>query len=114
MRGRSISRSRRRSGRSSRRAALRRRAGATAAACRTRPDADSSSMAARAMGITEKGLYALDLEPGHETWTKLDLPNAPPLRSSGFGFATPQGDVTCAFGNDKKGMSDVAFLGYAP
>lgn len=61
---------------------------------------------------TEKGLYVLDLEPGHETWTKLDLPNAPPLRSSGFGFSTENGDVTCAFGNDKKGMSDVAFLGY--
>jgi hypothetical protein len=62
---------------------------------------------------TEKGLYVLDIEPGHEAWTKLDLPNAPPLRSSGFGFATQEGAVTCAFGNDKKGMSDLAFLGYA-
>ena len=62
---------------------------------------------------TEKGLFVLDLEPGHETWTRLDLANAPPLRSSGFGFATPDGDVTCAFGNDSKGFNDVAFLGYA-
>ncbi len=61
---------------------------------------------------TEKGLFALGLEPGHETWTRLDLANAPPLRSSGFGFATPEGDVTCAFGNDNRGFSDVAFLGY--
>ena len=62
---------------------------------------------------TEKGLFALELEPGHEAWTRLELPSAPPLRSSGFGFATPEGDVTCAFGNDNKGYSDVAFLGYA-
>ena len=62
---------------------------------------------------TEKGLFVLDLEPGHEAWTQLDLAGAPPPRSSGFGFATPEGDVTCAFGNDAKGFSDVAFLGYA-
>lgn len=61
----------------------------------------------------EKGLYVLDLEPGHEAWTRLDLPGAPPLRSSGFGFATQDGDVTCAFGNDAKTFADVAFLGYA-
>ena len=61
----------------------------------------------------EKGLYVLDLEPGHEAWTKLELPDAPPLRSSGFGFATENGDVTCAFGNDNKTFADVAFLGYA-
>lgn len=58
----------------------------------------------------EKGL---DLEPGHEAWTKLELPGAPPLRSSGFGFATENGDVTCAFGNDSKTFADVTFLGYA-
>jgi hypothetical protein len=62
---------------------------------------------------TEKGLYVLDLEPGHEAWTKLDLASPPPLRSSGFGFATPEGEVTCAFGNNNTGYSDVAFLGYA-
>ena len=62
---------------------------------------------------TQAGLYVLDLEPGHEAWTKLDLANAPPLRSSGFGFATPEGEVTCAFGNGDKLYDDVTFLGYA-
>ncbi len=62
---------------------------------------------------TEKGLFVLDLEPGHEAWTKLDLANAPPVRSSGFGFATPEGDVTCAFGNDDRLYADVTYLGYA-
>ncbi|HSO35485.1 MAG TPA: hypothetical protein VLT33_23310 [Labilithrix sp.] len=62
---------------------------------------------------TEKGLFVLDLEPGHESWTKLDLANAPPIRSSGFGFATPEGDVTCAFGNDDRPYADIAYLGYA-
>jgi len=61
----------------------------------------------------EKGLYVLDLEPGRETWTTLELANPPPLRSSGFGFATQDGEVTCAFGNDDKPYGDVAFLGYA-
>lgn len=62
---------------------------------------------------SEAGLYVLDLEPGHEAWTKLDLANPPPLRSSGFGFATPEGEVTCAFGNGDKLYDDVTFLGYA-
>lgn len=62
---------------------------------------------------TEKGLFVLDLEPGHEAWTKLDLANAPPIRSSGFGFATPEGDVTCAFGNDDRPYPDLTYLGYA-
>lgn len=61
---------------------------------------------------TEKGLFVLDLEPGREAWTKLDLANAPPIRSSGFGFATPEGDVTCAFGNDDRAYADVTYLGY--
>ena len=61
---------------------------------------------------SEPGLFVLDLEPGHEAWTKLDLANAPPIRSSGFGFATEDGQVTCAFGNDTKLYDDVTFLGY--
>jgi hypothetical protein len=61
----------------------------------------------------EKGLAVLDLEPGRETWTTLQLANPPPLRSSGFGFSTQDGDVTCAFGNDDRPYGDVAFLGYA-
>jgi len=61
---------------------------------------------------SEPGLFVLDLEPGHEAWTELDLANAPPIRSSGFGFATEDGQVTCAFGNDAKLYDDVTFLGY--
>lgn len=62
---------------------------------------------------TERGLFVLDLEPGHESWTKLELANAPLVRSSGFGFATPEGDVTCAFGNDDRPYPDLTYLGYA-
>jgi len=61
---------------------------------------------------TQPGLFVLDLEPGREAWTRLDLPGAPPPRSSGFGFATRAGDVTCAFGNDRSSYRDVSFLGY--
>jgi hypothetical protein len=61
---------------------------------------------------TEQGLFVLDLEKGREAWTKVDLANAPPIRSSGFGFATPEGDVVCAFGNGATVYADVNFLGY--
>ena len=59
-----------------------------------------------------EGLWVLSLEPGREEWTKLDLPNAPPVRSSGFGFATPDGGVACGFGNDGAAYADVNYLGY--
>jgi hypothetical protein len=62
---------------------------------------------------TEPGLFVLDLEPGHEAWTKLDVPNAPPLRSSGFGFTTSDGTMACAFGNDRAPYADLNLLGYA-
>lgn len=62
---------------------------------------------------TEPGLFVLDLEPGREAWTKLTLDGEPPLRSSGFGFTTPEGDLACAFGNGAKIYADVNFLGYA-
>lgn len=61
---------------------------------------------------TEPGLYALDLTPGREAWSKVDLANAPPIRSSGFGFATAAGDVSCAFGNGTSDYADVNMLGY--
>jgi len=62
---------------------------------------------------TRPGLWVLDLEPEHEAWTKLDsIANAPPARSSGFGFATPDGSVACAFGNDDNTYADVNVLGY--
>lgn len=61
---------------------------------------------------TRDGLYVLDLEPGREAWTKLELPNTPAARSSGFGFATPEGGVACGFGNGDAVYSDVNVLGY--
>lgn len=61
---------------------------------------------------TEDGLYVLSLEPGKETWTRLDLKDAPPLRSSGFGFSLPDGSVACAFGNGASVYADVNVLGY--
>lgn len=61
---------------------------------------------------SEKGLFVLSLEPGREAWTKLDLADAPPPRSSGFGFTTPEGHVACGFGNDRDQYADVNLLGY--
>jgi hypothetical protein len=62
---------------------------------------------------TRDGLWVLALEPGHEAWTKLDnVANTPHARSSGFGFATPDGGVACGFGNDDALYSDVNVLGY--
>ncbi len=63
---------------------------------------------------TEPGLWVLDLEKGREQWRSLTLADAPPMRSSGFGFATANGDVVCAFGNGAAVYSDVNVLGYAP
>jgi hypothetical protein len=61
---------------------------------------------------TLEGLWALSLEPGHEEWTKLDAPGAPPVRSSGIGFAFPDGGVGCGFGNDDFPYADLNVLGY--
>lgn len=61
---------------------------------------------------SEKGLFVLDLEPGREAWTKLDLPGQPPERSSGFGFSTNDGRVACGFGNDQEAYADLNWLGY--
>lgn len=61
---------------------------------------------------SEKGLFVLSLEPGRETWTRLDLADAPPPRSSGFGFTTREGHVACGFGNDRDPYADVNLLGY--
>jgi hypothetical protein len=61
---------------------------------------------------SEKGLFVLDLEPGREAWTKLDLPGQPPERSSGFGFSLSDGRVACGFGNDNDAFADVNWIGY--
>jgi hypothetical protein len=61
---------------------------------------------------SEPGLWVLDLVPGREGWTRLELADAPPLRSSGFGFSTAEGHVACAFGNDAATYTDVNVIGY--
>jgi hypothetical protein len=63
---------------------------------------------------TTPGLYVLDLRPGEETWTLLELADEPPLRSSGFGFYDPTGAVSVmGFGNTSSAVfSDWNFLGY--
>ena len=62
---------------------------------------------------SEKGLFVLDLEPGREAWTKLEIAGQPPERSSGFGFSLSDGRVACGFGNDDDAYADLNFLGYA-
>jgi hypothetical protein len=62
---------------------------------------------------TQPGLFVLDVRPGHEAWTRLDLAGAPPLRSSGFGFYDPTTRMTyCGFGNDDRLYTDLTALGY--
>ena len=65
-------------------------------------------------GMTsQKGLFVLDLEPGREAWTKLEIAGQPPERSSGFGFSLSDGRVACGFGNDDDAYADLNFIGYA-
>lgn len=45
---------------------------------------------------SEKGLFVLSLEPGREAWTRLDLPDAPPPRSSGSASRRPRGTSRAA------------------
>ncbi len=62
---------------------------------------------------TQPGLFALDLRPGHEAFSLIDRPSAPPLRSSDFGYYdSVAGAVSCAFGNSLSGIfTDVATIG---
>lgn len=62
--------------------------------------------------VSEDGLFVLDVTPGREAWTKLVLPNAPPVRSSGFGFVDDDGNAYCGFGNDDLAYADMLVLGY--
>lgn len=46
-------------------------------------------------------LYALDLERGQEQCTRLELPNAPPPRTSGMAaHDAVRGRIVLGFGND--------------
>src|SRR5262249_18165678 len=63
---------------------------------------------------TEPGLFVFDARPGKFTWTRLELPGAPPLRSSGFGFYDRASDrIFLGFGNSILGyFRDFTPLGY--
>jgi hypothetical protein len=62
---------------------------------------------------TEPGLWFLDTRPGKEHWTRVDVPGAPPLRSSNFGFVDATGDIYCGFGNDdSQPFRDITAIGY--
>jgi len=63
---------------------------------------------------TEEGLFALDARPGHEGWTRLDLADAPEVRSSGFGLHDGDIDETLfGFGNTSSDVfRDWNRLGY--
>ena len=54
-----------------------------------------------ATGSDDPDLYRVDLADAAHTFTKLNSINA-----------GPEGDVTCAFGNDKKPYADLTYLGY--
>jgi hypothetical protein len=62
---------------------------------------------------TQPDLVALDMRAGHEGFSKIDRPNAPLIRSSGFGFYDPTaGAVNCGFGNSTVGVyTDVNSIG---
>jgi hypothetical protein len=63
---------------------------------------------------TAPGLFVLDLRPGNEAWTLLELADEPPLRSSGFGFYDPaSAESVMGFGNTASAVyADWHFLGY--
>lgn len=62
---------------------------------------------------TQPDLVALDMRAGHEGFSKIDRPNSPVIRSSGFGFYDPNlGTVNCGFGNSTSGVyTDINSIG---
>jgi hypothetical protein len=64
---------------------------------------------------TEPGLFVFDARPEKLGWTRLELPGAPPLRSSGFGFYDRVSDrIFLGFGNTIlfDDIRDLTPLGY--
>jgi hypothetical protein len=62
---------------------------------------------------TVPGLSVLDLSGVSPTWVTMTLDNAPPLRSSDFGFYdTSRSQAVMGFGNDAMVFRDVFALGY--
>lgn len=60
---------------------------------------------------TQRGLYALDLEQGHEGWTKVELPPGRPERSSCTAIYDPaRHRILFGFGNDDDIYADFAIL----
>jgi hypothetical protein len=64
---------------------------------------------------TEKGLFVFDARESVRTWTRLDRPGEPAVRSSGFGFVDPvTGRVLAGFGNTSSAVfSDLNAIGYS-
>jgi hypothetical protein len=63
---------------------------------------------------TESGLFVFDARPEELSWSRLELPGAPPLRSSGFGFYDRADDrIFLGFGNGVfQSFRDLTPLGY--
>jgi hypothetical protein len=60
---------------------------------------------------TQRGLFALDLEQGHEGWTKVELPPGRPERSSCTAIYDPaRHRILFGFGNDDDIYADFAVL----
>lgn len=57
---------------------------------------------------TMPGLFVLDLEAGHEAWTRLELAGSPPERSSGMGvYDAARRRVLFGFGNGPEPREDL-------
>ena len=64
---------------------------------------------------TLQGLYALDLDLGHEAWQKVDTANAPPDRTSAIGvYDAPRTRLLMGFGNDTHAYADLWALDVGP
>jgi hypothetical protein len=63
---------------------------------------------------TEPGLFVFDVRPEKLSWSRLELPGAPPLRTSGFGFYDGASDrIFLGFGNGVfQSYRDLTPLGY--
>jgi hypothetical protein len=57
---------------------------------------------------TLPGLYALDLDRGHEAWSKVDVPSPPPERTSGMGvYDAKRHRILFGFGNNPAPYEDL-------
>lgn len=64
---------------------------------------------------TFEGLFALDLDRGHEGWTQVETVDMPPQRSSGAGvYDAPRQRVLMGFGNGARTYGDLWALHLTP